>query len=161
AIELLHARRRRAFKAGDADAENAALTATLEISRRMRIAQPVLAKNSSGSADASQRAAAWALTALTEQPGAQTTEPLSDIAATFLHDWWRSRPTLPDPDSEDAQLFRDRARQLAAARGDQTPFGAISLRLDLAEASIAEPAKQSWWSVDPDELARSGQATAE
>ena len=61
AIELLNARRRRALATGDADAELAALIGTLEISRRMRIAQPVLAKNSGTSSDAAQQAAAWAL----------------------------------------------------------------------------------------------------
>jgi len=161
AIELLHARRRRALKAGDADAENAALTATLEISRSMRIAQPVMAKNSSGSADAGQRAAAWALAALTEQPGVQAAEPAGEIPDALLHDWWRSRPAVPDPDSAEARLFRGRAGRLASARGGQAPFGAVSLGLDLAEADIAEGADPAWPAMDLARLSGGGQVTAE
>ena len=161
AFQLLHARRRKALKAGHADAENAALTATLEISRGMRIAQPVLAKNSSRSADASQRAAAWALTALTEQPGVQAAEPVGEIPDALLHDWWRSRPALPDPDSEDAQLFRDRAGQLVSARGGQPSFGAVSLGLDLVEADIAGATHPAWPAIDLAWLSESGQVTAE
>src|SRR5260370_19879959 len=108
--------------AGDADAEDGALIAALEISRRMRVAQPVLAKNSGKSASGGQRAAAWALTALTEQPGAHAVQPVSELPDACLHDWWRSRPVLPDPDSEDARLFESRARQLAANRGSKASF---------------------------------------
>jgi hypothetical protein len=161
AIELLHARRRRALAAGDADTENAALIATLEISRRMRIAQPVLAKNSAKSADAGQRAAAWALAALTEQPGSHAAEPASEIPDACLHDWWRSRTAVPGPGSEDARDFRGRAGQLASARAGQTPFCAVSLGLDLAEADIAEAKTPAWPPIDLAGLPGSGQVTAE
>jgi len=160
-IELLHTRRRQALAAGDTDTENAALLGTLEISRRMRIAQPVLAKNSGKSADPDQRAAAWALAALTEPPGVRATPPVAELPDACLHDWWRSRPATPDPDGEDARLFRQRARQLAPVRGNRAPFGAISLALDLAEAEIAKSAEPQWPDIDLDELAQSGQITAE
>ena len=161
AIELLNARRRRALATGDADAELAALIGTLEISRRMRIAQPVLAKNSGTSPDAAQQAAAWALTALTEQPGVRAAEPVSDIPDERLHDWWRSRPALADPKSEEVQLFRRRATQLATSRASLTPFGAVSLGLDLAEQCIAEGKAPTWLPVDLTGLEQSGQCTAE
>jgi hypothetical protein len=159
AIALLHVRRREALKAGDADAENAALTATLEISRRMRIAQRVLAKNSSGSAYADQRAAAWALAALTEQPGALPADCPGDLTGAGPHDWWRTRPAPLS--REDTRPFRDRAGQLISGRGDQTPFTTLSLELDLAEAARAESAEPAWGHVDPAELAASGQVTGE
>ncbi len=161
AIELLHARRRRARAAGDADAENAALIATLEISRRMRIAQPVLAKDSAVSADAGQQAAAWALAVLTEPPGAQAAEPASNIPDACLHDWWRTRPAPPGPGSEDARLFRHRAEQLVAHRGDLTPFAAFSLGLDLAEADIAAATAPDWQAIDPARFSANGQVTGE
>ena len=161
AIELLNARRRRALATGDADAETAALIGTLEISRRMRIAQPVLAKNSGKSPDATQQAAAWALTALTEQPGVRAAEPVSEVPDERLHDWWRSRPALADPKPEDAQLFRRRATQLASSRVSLTPFGAVSLGLDLAEQYIAEATSPTWLPVDLAGLEQSGQCTAE
>jgi hypothetical protein len=161
AIELLNARRRRALSTGDTESENAALISTLEISRRMRIAQPVLAKNSGMSPDAAQQAAAWALSALTEQPGVRAAEPVSDIPDERLHDWWRSRPAPADPKSEEAQLFRRRATQLAASRVGLTPFGAVSLGLDLAEQRIAEATSPTWLPVDLAGLEQSGQCTAE
>jgi hypothetical protein len=159
AIALLHVRRREALKAGDADAENAALTATLEISRRIRVAQRVLAKNSSGSADADQRAAAWALAVLTEQPGVLPAECPSDLTGAGLHDWWRTRPAPLS--QEDTRPFRDRAGLLTSGQGDQTPFTTLSLGLDLAEAALAESAVPAWVHADPAELAGSGQVTGE
>ena len=159
AIALLHLRRREALKAADADAENAALTATLEISRRMRVAQRVLAKNSSGSAYADQRAAAWALTVLTEQPDALSAECPNDLTGAGLHDWWRTRPAPLC--REDTRSFRDRAGQLTSGQGDQTPFTTLSLELDLAEAALAESAVPAWVHADPAELAGSGQVTGE
>jgi len=161
AIELLHARRRRALAAGDADTENAALVATLEISRRMRIAQPVLAKNSAKSADAGQQAAAWALAALTESPGAQAAEPASEIPDACLHDWWRTRPVPLGSNSEDARLFRRRAEQVVAHRGDLTRFAAFSLGLDLAEADIAASRTPDRQAIDPGRFSVNGQVTAE
>ena len=161
AIELLNARRRRALATGDADAENAALIGALEISRRMRIAQPVLAKNSGKSPDAAQQAAAWALTALTEQPGVRAAEPVGEIPDERLHDWWRTRPALADPKSEDAQLFRRRAEPLASSRVRLTPFDAVSLGLDLAEQCVAEATSPTWLPVDLTGLEQSGQCTAE
>ena len=161
AFELLNARRRRAQAAGDAGAENAALIATLEISRRMRIAQPVLAKNSAMSADADQQAAAWALAALTESPGAQAAEPASEIPNACLHDWWRTRPVPLVANSEDARLFRRRAEQVIAHRGDLTPFAAFSLGLDLAEADIAAATAPDWKAIDPARFPATGQVTAE
>ena len=161
AIELLNARRRRALATGDTDAENAALIGPVEISRRMRIAQPVLAKNSGKSPDAAQQAAAWALTALAEQPGVRAAEPVGEIPDERLHDWWRSRPALSGPKSEEAQQFRRRATQLAASRVGLTPFGAVSLGLDLAEQCIAEATSPTWLPVDLAGLEQSGQCTAE
>lgn len=162
AIELLNARRRRALAAGDDDAENAALTATLEISRRMRITQPVLAKNSATSADAGQQAAVWALTALTESPGAQAAEPVSEIPDACLHDWWRTHPVPFGSDSADARRFRRRAEQIVAHRGDLTPFAAFSLALDLAEADIAARTTPDWQAaIDPLRARSTGQFTAE
>ena len=161
AFELLNARRRRAQAAGDNDAENAALIATLEISRRMRIAQPVLAKNSAMSADAGQQAAAWALTALTESPGAQAAEPVSQISDACLHDWWRTRPVPFGSNSKDARLFQRRAEQVVAHRGDLTPFVAFSLGLDLAEADIAAARTPDWQAIDPARFPATGQVTAE
>jgi hypothetical protein len=161
AIELLNARRRRALATGDTNAENAALIGTLEVSRRMRIAQPVLAKNSGTSPDAAQQAAAWALTALTEQPGVRAAEPVSDIPDERLHDWWRTRPAPADPKSEEARLFRRRATQLAASRVSLTPFGVVSLGLDLAEQRIVEATSPTWLPVDLAGLEQSGQCTAE
>ena len=159
AVALLHARRREALKAGDADAENAALTATLEISRRMRTAQPVLAKNSSGSAYADQRAAAWALTALTEQPDARPAECPSGLTAAGLHDWWRTRPGQPSRD--DIVLFRFRAHTLLSGRADQAPFGTLSLELDRAEADLADSAVPDWPAARLGDLAAGGQVTGE
>ena len=156
-----NSRRRRALATGDADAEHAALIGTLEISRRMRIAQPVLAKNSGTSSDAAQQAAAWALTALTEQPGVRAAEPVSDIPDERLHDWWRSRSALADSKSEEVQLFRRRATKLATSRASLTPFGAVSLGLDLAEQCIAEGRAPTWLPVDFTGLEQSGQCTAE
>jgi hypothetical protein len=161
ALELLNARRRRALAAGDDDAENAALTATLEISRRMRITQPVLAKDSAGSADPGQQAAAWALTALTESPGAHAAEPVSQISDACLHDWWRTRPVPLGANAEDARLFRRRAEQVVAHRGDLTPFAAFSLGLDLAEADIAAARTPDWQASDYDTFEASAQVTAE
>ena len=138
-----------------------ALIGTLEISRRMRITQPVLAKNSGTSPDAAQQVAAWALTALAEQPGVRAAEPVSDILDERLHDWWRSRSALADPKSEEAQLFRRRAMQLAASRVGLTPFCAVSLGLDLAEQCIAEATSPAWLPVDLAGLEQSGQCTAE
>ena len=159
AIELLNARRRRALAIGDAGAETAAVIATLEIYRRMRIAQPVLAKNSSRSADAAQQAEAWALTALTEPRDAGAAEPVSEIPDDRLHDWWRSRPVLADPDSDDARLSRQRATQLASS--SPTRFEAISLGLDLAERDIAEATPPAWLPVSLAGLEQSGPGTAE
>jgi hypothetical protein len=161
AIDLLRTRRRRALAASDTDAVNAALIATLEISRRMRIAQPVLAKNSAKSADSGEQAAAWALAALTEQPDVRAAPPVGELPDACLHDWWRSRPTPPQPGSEDARLFRRRAGQLASSRGSLTPFGAVSLGLDLAEAEIAGAKPPAWLPIDIDGLERSAQCTAE
>jgi hypothetical protein len=161
AIELLNARRRRALAVGDADAQNAALIGTLEISRRMRIAQPVLAKNSGKSPDAAQQAAAWTLAALTEQPGVRATEPVGEIPDERLHDWWRSRPALAGPKSEDAQLFRRRATGLASSRVGLPPFSAVSLGLDLAEQCIAEATSPTWLPVDLAGLGQSGRCTSE
>ena len=134
------------------------MAATLEISRRMRITQPVLAKDSAGSADAGQQAAAWALTALTESPGAHAAEPASEIPDPCLHDWWRTRPVPFGSNSDDARLFRRRAEQIVAHRGDLTPFAAISLGLDLAEADIAAARTPDWQAAD---YARSAAATAQ
>ncbi len=161
AFELLNARRRRAQAAGDDDAENAALIATLEISRRMRITQPVLAKNSAMSADAGQQAAAWALAALTESPGAPAAEPASKIPDARLHDWWRTRPVPLESDTKNARLFRRRAEQVVAHRGDLTPFAAFSLGLDLAEADIAAARTPDWEAIDPARFSANGQVTAE
>ena len=161
AIELLNARRRRAQAAGDDDAENAALTATLEISRRMRITQPVLAKNSATSADAGQQAAAWALTALTESPGAHAAEPVSEITDACLHDWFRTRPVRLGSNSDDARLFRRRAEQVVAHQADLTPFAAFSLGLDLAEADIAAATTPDWQAIDPARFSANGQVSAE
>ena len=161
AIELLHARRRRALAVGAADAENSALIATLELSRRMRIPQPVLAKNSADSADADLQAAAWALTALTESPGAHAAKPVSQVPDACLHDWWRTRPVPPGRDSEDAREFRRRARQVVAHRGDLSPFAAFSLGLDLAEADVAAATAPDWKAIDPRRFSANGQVTAE
>lgn len=161
AFELLNARRRRAQAAGDDDAENAALIATLEISRRMRIAQPVLAKNSAISADAGQQAAAWALAALTESPGAQAAKQASEIPDACLHDWWRTRPVPLEPDTKNARLFRRRAEQVVAHRGDLTPFAAFCLGMDLAEADIAAATAPDWEAIDPARFSANGQVTAE
>src|SRR4029077_17880563 len=136
-----------------------ALTATLEISRRMRVAQRVLAKNASGSSYAGQRAAAWALTVLTEQPDVLPAESPSDLTGAGLHDWWRTRAAPLC--REDTRPFRDRAGQLTSGQGDQTPFTAFSLELDLAEAALAESAVPAWGRADPAELAGSGQVTGE
>ena len=114
----------------------------------MRIAQPVLAKNSSGSAEADQQAAGWALTTLTEQPGSHAAEPAAEIRDACLHNWWRTRPAPPGPDSEDGRVFRRRAGQLAAHRAGLPPFGTVSLGLDLAEAEIAEATAPDWRPVD-------------
>ena len=161
ALELLNARRRRALAAGDDAAENAALTATLEISRRMRITQPVLAKDSAAAANAGQQAAAWALTALTESPGAQALEPVSEIPDACLHDWWRTRSVPLGADSEDARLFRRRAEQVVAHRGDLTPFAAFSLALDLAEADIAAGTAPDWTAIDPARFPATDQSSAD
>ena len=114
----------------------------------MRITQPVLAKDSAASADAGQQAAAWALAALTESPGAQAAEPVTQIPDACLHDWWRTQAVPLRSDSDDARLFRRRAEQVVAHRGDLTPFAAFSLGLDLAEADIAAARIPDWQALE-------------
>ena len=96
-----------------------------------------------------------------ETAAVRAAEPVSEIPDERLHDWWRTRPALADPKSEDAQLFRRRAEPLASSRVRLTPFDAVSLGLDLAEQCIAEATSPTWLPVDLTGLEQSGQCTAE
>ena len=162
AIELLNARRRRALATGDTDAENAALIGTLEISRRMRIAQPVLAKNSGTSPDAAQQAAAWALTALAEQPGVRAAEPVSEIPDERLHDWWRSRPALAGPQVRGGPAIPAAGHAASRIPGRPDPVRRRSPSGWTWRSSASRRRRlQPGWPVDLAGLEQSGQCTAE
>jgi hypothetical protein len=156
-FELLRGRRGETVGVGDPGTQRAAALSILQISRRMRVAQPRETGELSHSADREEQAAAWALMALTEPPA--TSEP-SGSTAEALHDWWRSLPVLPEPGSVELKALREHTGAALVTGGSRYRFGVASVSLDREEAAFADP-RFGASPIDLRGLAMSGRCSAE